>query len=308
MIMKQFLKQKVVKIFLFAFLLLAAGTTNAQIGIGISQPAASAQLDVTSTTKGFLPPRMTQAQRQAIASPPAGLTIWCNDCGITGELQVYNGLSWTNMAGGNAAVKIPASVTIGTQEWMTRNLDVVTYRNGDSIPEEKDPAVWAASTTGKWCYYNNNAALGTVYGKLYNLAAVMDPRGLAPSGWRIPSAGEWRILIAALGGESLAGAKMKATVLWNSSSAAANNESGFYALPGGNRNSNGLCSEIGNAATWWTSTEEYLPYGVSAVDVFYLDNISGTPAIYPVDYSSTIPGPDPVYTYYINGFSVRCVR
>lgn len=93
--MQQISKMKTIKIFLLAFLLFAAGTTNAQVGIGTPNPNASAQLDVNSTSKGFLPPRMTQAQRDAIASPVAGLTIWCKDCGILGELQVYNGATWT---------------------------------------------------------------------------------------------------------------------------------------------------------------------------------------------------------------------
>ena len=71
-----------------------------QVGIGTITPNASAELDVTSTTKGFLPPRMTQAQRNAIGSPVAGLQIWCIDCVGTGELQVFNGTMWTNLIGG----------------------------------------------------------------------------------------------------------------------------------------------------------------------------------------------------------------
>ena len=77
---------------------------NAQVGIGISTAniAASAQLDVTSTTKGFLPPRMTGAQKNGIANPAAGLVLWCSNCGPTGELQVFNGTLWTNLIGGTA--------------------------------------------------------------------------------------------------------------------------------------------------------------------------------------------------------------
>lgn len=97
--MKQFLKMKAIKIFLFALLLFAAGATNAQVGIGIATPAASAQLDVSSTNKGFLPPRMTQAQRSAIVNPAPGLMIWCADCGLKGEIQVHNGTTWTKTSG-----------------------------------------------------------------------------------------------------------------------------------------------------------------------------------------------------------------
>jgi hypothetical protein len=85
----------------------ASNQVYAQNGVGINPTGAaadpSAALDVSATTKGFLPPRMTGAQRDAIASPVAGLMIWCNNCGPNGELNVFNGSTWTNMAGDNAA-------------------------------------------------------------------------------------------------------------------------------------------------------------------------------------------------------------
>jgi uncharacterized protein (TIGR02145 family) len=77
-------------------------------------PHASAMLDVSSTTKGFLPPRMTNAQKTAIASPVAGLLIWCSNCGTAGELQIYNGTTWTNFVGGTASAGKPDAPTIGT--------------------------------------------------------------------------------------------------------------------------------------------------------------------------------------------------
>ena len=79
-----------------------------------SAPNASAMLDVTSTSKGFLPPRMTFLEKTAIASPPAGLMVWCRNCGIYGELQVYNGTNWTNLIGGAASGSVPGAPTIGT--------------------------------------------------------------------------------------------------------------------------------------------------------------------------------------------------
>jgi hypothetical protein len=72
---------------------------DGSVGIGTSAPNASAQLEMNSTTKGFLPPRMTGAQRNAISNPVPGLIIWCSNCGATGELNVYNGTAWTNMIG-----------------------------------------------------------------------------------------------------------------------------------------------------------------------------------------------------------------
>ena len=99
-----------VKIVLLFTALVFFGNAISQVGIGTTTPDISAELDVTSTTKGFLVPRMTHAQKMAIASPVAGLEIWCMDCGSYGEIQVYNGTAWTNIIGG-AASFAPASIT-----------------------------------------------------------------------------------------------------------------------------------------------------------------------------------------------------
>jgi len=76
--------------------------TFAQVGIGITIPNPSAALDVTSTTRGLLPPRMTQAQRNAITTPAAGLIVYCTNCGANGELELFNGSAWVNVVGGEA--------------------------------------------------------------------------------------------------------------------------------------------------------------------------------------------------------------
>ena len=87
-------------VFLVFIAMLFIGNIQAQsVGIGTTIPAASAQLDISSTTKGLLLPRMTGAQRDAITSPVAGLMVWCANCGYTGELNVYNGTAWTNVVG-----------------------------------------------------------------------------------------------------------------------------------------------------------------------------------------------------------------
>jgi uncharacterized protein (TIGR02145 family) len=86
------------------------------------------------------------------------------------------------------------TVTIGSQVWMTKNLDVATFRNGDPIPEAKSNEEWEKAIDEKkpaWCYYNNDIKKGELYGKLYNWYAVNDPRGLAPLGWHIPTINEW---------------------------------------------------------------------------------------------------------------------
>ncbi len=150
-------------------------------------------------------------------------------------------------------------VTIGKQVWMTENLNVDAFRNGDAIPEAKTYEEWRKAGQNKqpiWCYYDNDTNNGTKYGKLYNWYAVNDPRGLAPKGWHIPSDAEWNKLTFFLGGEHVAGEKMKSTSGWQDSGNGSN-DSGFSGLPGGNRNYGGPFSFylIGFTGYWWSSTE-----------------------------------------------------
>ena len=149
------------------------------------------------------------------------------------------------------------TVTIGTQVWTSKNLNVSTYRNGDVIPQVQVQKAWANLTTGAWCYYGNDASNGTKYGKLYNWFAVNDPRGLAPQGWHVPSDAEWTILETALGGSSVAGGGMKeaGTLNWTTPNTGGNNNSGFAGLPGGTRSLVGPFEEVGGYGYWWSSTE-----------------------------------------------------
>ncbi len=150
------------------------------------------------------------------------------------------------------------SVSICCQSWMTRNLDVTTYRNGDPIPKVTDAAAWAALTTGAYCYYNNDSTTyAATYGKLYNWYAVNDSRRIAPQGWHIPTDFEWTTLGDCLGGASVAGGPMKepGTTHWVSPNAGANNISGITGLPGGYRSSDGAFSSIGIICDWWSSTQ-----------------------------------------------------
>ena len=149
------------------------------------------------------------------------------------------------------------AIAIGNQTWTKKNLIVTKYRNGDVIPQVTDPAAWANLTTGAWCYFNNETANGTVYGKLYNWYAVIDPRGLAPTGYHIPTDSEWTTLTTFLGGENIAGGKMKetGTTFWNSPNTEATNSSNFSGLPGGSRENNGVFTIIRNNGNWWCATE-----------------------------------------------------
>jgi len=143
-------------------------------------------------------------------------------------------------------------VIIGNQVWMTKNLNVETYRNGDIIPQVQDSTAWANLTTGAWCYYDNDSSNGEKYGKLYNWYAVNDSRGLAPKGWHIPDEEEWFQLTDYLGGESEAGDKMKSRSGWYDDGNGTNS-SGFSGLPGGTRTSWGRFFD--GKGAWWSSSK-----------------------------------------------------
>ncbi len=181
------------------------------------------------------------------------------------------------------------TVTIGSQVWTSKNLDVATYRNGDVIPQVQDPNDWGKLTTGAWCYYDNGASNGTKYGKLYNWYAVNDPRGLAPNGYHIPTDAEWTQLSDYLGGESEAGTKMKSTSGW-AENGNGTNSSGFSGLPGGYRDDAGAFDNVGANVNWWGSAE----FGTSNA---WLRSLY---------YSSGDVGRDDLNKPY--GFSVRCLR
>jgi uncharacterized protein (TIGR02145 family) len=157
------------------------------------------------------------------------------------------------------------SVTIGSQVWMLKNLDVDTYRNGDPIPEVTDLTELFKLTTGAWCYYDNDPANGAIYGKLYNWYAVNDPRGLAPDGYHIPTDAEWKELEMCLGMSQIEadrtgergtdeGGKLKevGTSHWLEPNWATNS-SGFSALPGGYTQIKNFIS-MKEGGGWWTSS------------------------------------------------------
>ncbi|MFM8786279.1 MAG: FISUMP domain-containing protein, partial [Bacteroidota bacterium] len=107
------------------------------------------------------------------------------------------------------------AVKIAGLWWMQHNLNVTRYRNGDSIPDgTADHAAWAKLTSGAWAYPDSNIMMRSTFGILYNAYAVSDPRGLCPTGWRLPTHDEWTGLTNALGGETKAGAKLKGKVGW----------------------------------------------------------------------------------------------
>jgi hypothetical protein len=157
------------------------------------------------------------------------------------------------------------TVQIGAQCWTKENLRVTKYKNGSVIPLDQSGGVsgsltgqtWRSRTTGARTLYEHDPSNLATYGYLYNWYSVVDSKGLCPNGWHVPSDSEWTTLTTYLGGESVAGGKMKSigTTYWNIPNIGATNESGFSALPGGFRSSDGSFSSIWVSAFFWSATE-----------------------------------------------------
>jgi uncharacterized protein (TIGR02145 family) len=201
-------------------------------------------------------------------------------------------------------------VKIGTQEWLSKNLNVDHFANGDPIPEAKTEEDWKRAGENKqpaWCYYNNDLASGRVYGKLYNWYAVSDPRGLAPKGWHVPSDNEWDVLIKRLAGRTVdinkphpsgnairystdrVSKALKSVDGWNNYGNGTNT-SGITGRPGGGRNPTGSFDEIGHCAYWWSSSDS------GEVDAWCRFLFSYSDVAWKSEYNMAC------------GYSVRCVK
>lgn len=198
------------------------------------------------------------------------------------------------------------NISIGEQIWMKENLSVVKFRNGDFITHAKTKEQWIkaeADGTPAYCYFNNGSDKQSL---LYNFYAVTDDRMLAPYGYRIPSKTDWDYLIKKLGGNEIAGLKLKSTSGWISEdekSFNGSNESGFNAIPVGTRTADykygggGEFIGKGETCAFWTSTIDNNIYS------------DGNQAFaYDLNNFSHKVGGSP-YSYYMGcGFSVRCIK
>jgi uncharacterized protein (TIGR02145 family) len=148
------------------------------------------------------------------------------------------------------------TILIGTQTWMVRNLKTTKYNDGTSIPIVTDATSWNNLSTPACCWQNNDPARKVTYGLLYNWYAVNTGK-LCPAGWHIPGDEEWTELTDYLGGENIAGGKLKESGCshWYSPNTGATNETNFKALPGGNRldGPNSLFGNLGETGGWWTT-------------------------------------------------------
>ncbi len=184
------------------------------------------------------------------------------------------------------------TVKIGTQVWMKENLNVTHYSNGDSIPRtHPDSVFWCDLKIGAYCDYADDSANSIVYGRLYNIYTLRDSRNLCPVGWHIPSDSEWTVLTNYLGGENVAGGKMKeaGNTHWIVPNVVATNSSGFTALPSGAIYDDDIFDGAGWATGWWSFPRE------GRVDAWcrYLMNYNG----------------NVLRDHYENrGLSVRCIK
>jgi len=205
-----------------------------------------------------------------------------------GESMTYAGVDYS-------------TVQIGDQCWFAENLRTTTYLNGEAIPQNLSDGDWSSTTSGAMAFYNDDLIAQAAYGGLYNWFAVDDARGLCPSGWHVPTDGEWMTMEMALGmSEADAnstgwrgteqGTQMKTTYGWYDDGKLGANSSGFSGLPGGYRNSNhGGFANAGYFGYWWSSS----PNGSNAWFrlLYYYNEIVSR------------------YNYnQRNGYSIRCVR
>lgn len=152
------------------------------------------------------------------------------------------------------------SVVVGEQTWSAENINISFFQNGDSIPEAKTEYDWvraAENSKPVWSYYNFDKRYEIQYGKLYNWYAIIDPRGFAPKGWRVPSVSDWNVLFDNCGGIKQAANKLKVTgdKIWDNTNPNVTNQTKFSAVPGGFYNAfdqNGFWS-IGRVGMWWAS-------------------------------------------------------
>ena len=285
--------------------IVAASFTQAQVGVGTTSPHTSAKLEVSSTTQGFLPPLMSFSERNAIVSPVAGLQIWCTNCGLYGETQVYNGSTWVNMVGGDASVINTITNAITGKVWMDRNLgatqvatsstDYLAYGSLYQWGRGSDGhqlMTWTTINSGTQSSNTSTLSTTDVPGNAnFILAPNAEPfdwrspqnvnlwQGVSginnpcPIGYRIPTEAEWNAEIASWGSSNL-----NTTGAFNALKLPL---AGFRGPTGGSQNN------IGTRGRYWSSS-------VSGNYSQALD-FNGSGAV--------------VNSYFrANGYAVRCIK
>ena len=277
---KDMIKLKELVIIISSMVIMSAQMNGQNVGIGANTftPDSSALLELQSTNSGLLLPRMTTAQRDAISNPAQSLLIFntttkCYEGYVDGQWRsIYcepcSGVSTVSYDGVTYN-----TVSIGNQCWFKENLRTTKYNDGTSITNVTDKATWTSTTSGAYCWFNNDSlTYSATYGALYNWYAVNTGK-LCPSGWHVPSDAEWTTLTNYLsanstywcgGNSSYIAKSLASTTSWDSSTnycavgnnLSANNSTGFSALPGGYRfYSDGSFYSLDKHGYWWSSTE-----------------------------------------------------
>jgi uncharacterized protein (TIGR02145 family) len=149
------------------------------------------------------------------------------------------------------------TISIGNQVWIAENLKTKKFNNQDPIPLVIDSTLWSSQTQAAYCYYQEDEILASEYGNLYNWYVVNDTRNVCPAGYHVPAIAEWESLINFLGGETVAGGKLKEAGFshWLSPNTGATNSSGFNLLPSGWRApNNGSYENLMYMAYQWSSS------------------------------------------------------
>lgn len=284
---------------------------------------ASAVVEIESTTKGFLPPRMISSERDNIVAPAEGLMIWCTNCGRDGELQIFNGTNWTNSMGGFPQTPLPTATDGGLLSFMSHNLgaDVSapnttpSWRlNGAYFQWGKKPkdtnwdwflskpneggSGFAAAPTGPDLTQANNGAISNWSSAAagndswyflgadgYTKKTSSDP---CPTHWRVPTSNEWASVTGTW--TNVPGS------IWTES--ATNYTSGkilntIYLPAAGYRDDyNGSLMERGLSGNYWTSTQFNSTTANTAIQLYF----SSGGAVSRIDNLRKI------------GCSIRCIR
>lgn len=184
------------------------------------------------------------------------------------------------------------SVIIGDQEWLAQNLRTTKLNDGTNIQQVTNLATYVSLSSPVYTWYNNDIANKETYGGLYNWYTVNTGK-CCPDGWHVPSDSEWSKLTKALGGEAIAGGKLKeeGTTHWDSPNIGATNLTGFTALPGGYIFTGGAFGNINTNGFWWSSTEFGTDRAYSRIMYFNDENITRHS-----DYFKTL------------GLSIRCIK
>ncbi len=277
------------------------GVTKTMVDLGNVDNTSDVNKPVSLATQTALDLKLNRSDF------PGGSTL--------GNILYWNGTTWVNLAPGQnkqalilvngipSWSTLSTSVTdidgniynpiqIGNQVWMSENLKTTRYRNGGLIPNvTTDNTAWGNLTTGAWSYYNNDVSNNAIYGKLYNWYTTLGDT-ICPTGWGVPTDAEWTTLSSNLGGELVAGGKMKTigNAYWYDPNTGAINSSGFSALPGGFLSNSGSFNNVRAYAFFWSATES----GDNTA-LYHFLNFSLSNAYRSIDIKSV-------------GASVRCLR